>query len=108
MKHAFLTLTALSTLAPLNPFAAGDVTVALGSGNRLEVTGDAAAELRVPFLGDVPITIPIRENGDAGKTDSNFENPTAAPYLEKVCYNLVRGMGKLHTHEPPTLQLRAA
>jgi len=31
-----------------------------------------AAELDVPFLGEVPINIGIRERGDAGQTSGNY------------------------------------
>lgn len=51
-----------------------------------------AEELSVPFLGDVPITMAIRENGDSGHTLSNFDDPQAAPYLEKIVYKLVRNL----------------
>ena len=40
-----------------------------------------AAELDVPFLGEVPINIQIRVNGDEGRLAGNFADPQAAPYL---------------------------
>jgi ATP-binding protein involved in chromosome partitioning len=54
----------------------------------------AAEELDLPFLGDVPITISIREHGDAGTTNSNFDDPQVAPYLEKICTTLVRNLAQ--------------
>ena len=60
-----------------------------------------AADLNVPFLGDVPITIKIRENGDAGTTGENYDNPQAAPYLEKLCYQLVKNISDKNTAAPP-------
>jgi ATP-binding protein involved in chromosome partitioning len=60
-----------------------------------------AAELGIPFLGDVPITIAIRERGDAGQTAANFTDPQAAPYLEAIAKNLVRNLADKHRAAPP-------
>ena len=49
-----------------------------------------AAELDVPFLGDVPITISIREQGDAGQMSQVLENEATAPRFEQIAYNLVK------------------
>jgi ATP-binding protein involved in chromosome partitioning len=45
-----------------------------------------AAELGVPFLGEIPIDSRLRINGDEGKLAENFtaDNP-AKPYLEHIC-----------------------
>ncbi len=42
-----------------------------------------AEELNVPFLGEVPVVIDIRANGDAGRTMANFDNPQIAPLLRE-------------------------
>ncbi len=60
-----------------------------------------AEELKIPFLGDVPITMSIREHGDAGTTNQNFGDPQAAPYLEKICATLVRNMAQQVAVAPP-------
>jgi ATP-binding protein involved in chromosome partitioning len=60
-----------------------------------------AGELNVPFLGEVPITIKIRENGDAGTTGENFDNPQAKPYLETLCYQLAKNISNKNTAAPP-------
>lgn len=67
-----------------------------------------ADELRVAFLGDVPINIPVREHGDAGTTISNFDDPIAGPYLERVVTQLARNVAlltelKVGTPALPTL-----
>ena len=64
-----------------------------------------AREASVPFLGDVPIHIQIREHGDAGTTDANFSDPNCATYLKKICYRLVRGLADKAEQEPPRPQL---
>ena len=48
-----------------------------------------AQELEIPFLGEVPIQIPIREHGDAGRTAANFDDLASRPYFEAICERLV-------------------
>lgn len=60
-----------------------------------------AAELEVPFLGEVPIQIGIRERGDAGNTAGNFEDPAAARYYSDICYRLVHQISTSHKAAPP-------
>jgi ATP-binding protein involved in chromosome partitioning len=68
-----------------------------GCGQRYDIFGSGGArrraeELGVPFLGEVPITMSIRQHGDAGRTMQNFEDPAAKPYLEGICHRLVKGL----------------
>jgi len=72
-----------------------------GSGGARE----RAEELSVPFLGEVPINIQIREHGDAGSTALNFDDTSVAPYLEKITYQLVKHISDKATASPPTPQL---
>ena len=49
------------------------------TGKRYDIFGSGGArakaeELGVPFLGEVPIQIPIRERGDAGQTAGNLDD----------------------------------
>ena len=60
-----------------------------------------AKELDIPFLGEVPIQIPIREHGDAGKTAANYDDPAARPYLEAICERLVGGLAATNAARPP-------
>jgi ATP-binding protein involved in chromosome partitioning len=67
------------------------------TGKRYDIFGAGGAkakavELGIPFLGEVPIHIGIREAGDAGRTASNFDDPAAAVHLQNVCENLVRSL----------------
>jgi ATP-binding protein involved in chromosome partitioning len=60
-----------------------------------------ARELEIPFLGEVPIQIPIREHGDAGKTAANYDDPAARPYLEAICERLAGGLAAAAAARPP-------
>ncbi|MGB6045739.1 MAG: Mrp/NBP35 family ATP-binding protein [Pirellulales bacterium] len=60
-----------------------------------------AEEMDIPFLGDVPINIQIRINGDAGQTRANFQNDEISPPLKALCYRLVKNLATQHKEEPP-------
>ena len=60
-----------------------------------------AAELNVPFLGEIPINIAIREHGDEGRTSVNFDDPVCAPYLQDICHTLVKNLATSHRAAPP-------
>jgi ATP-binding protein involved in chromosome partitioning len=75
-------------------------------GKRYDIFGSGgakrrAAELDVPFLGEVPINIGIRQRGDAGDTAGNFDDQQAAPFFRDICYQLVRQISSAHKAEPP-------
>ena len=66
-------------------------------GKRYDIFGSGgakrrAAELDVPFLGEVPINIGIRERGDAGETGGNFSDAATADFFQQICLRLVRQM----------------
>lgn len=76
------------------------------NGKRYDIFGKGGArqkaeELKIPFLGDVPITMSIREHGDAGTTNSNLHDPQVAPYLDKICATLVRNLAQQVAIAPP-------
>jgi ATP-binding protein involved in chromosome partitioning len=60
-----------------------------------------AKELDIPFLGEVPIQIAIREHGDAGRTAANYDDPAARSYLEAICERLVGDLAASHAARPP-------
>ena len=60
-----------------------------------------AEELDVPFLGEVPIEIAIRERGDVGDTAGNFTDQSSAPYFQGICYRLVKNIAAGRAAEPP-------
>ncbi len=75
-------------------------------GKRYDIFGSGgaerrASELEIPFLGEVPINISIRENGDAGKTDHDFDNPATAKFFEAICHRLVKNLAEANRRKPP-------
>ncbi|MCC6493546.1 MAG: Mrp/NBP35 family ATP-binding protein [Pirellulales bacterium] len=76
------------------------------NGKRYDIFGSGGArakaeELQVPFLGEVPIQIPVRERGDAGQTAGNLADIDSAAYFERIAYNLVRNLAAQRAAEPP-------
>jgi len=59
-----------------------------------------AAELQVPFLGEVPILPALRAEADEGHVSLAFEDPTARPYLETICRNFVSHLAEQHRRHP--------
>jgi ATP-binding protein involved in chromosome partitioning len=75
-------------------------------GKRYDIFGSGgakrrAAELDVPFLGEVPINMQIRIRGDQGDTPGNFTDPSAAAYLETICHTLIKNLAKNRKAAPP-------
>jgi ATP-binding protein involved in chromosome partitioning len=75
-------------------------------GKRYDIFGSGgakrrAAELDVPFLGEVPINMGIRERGDAGQTAGNFEDAATASFFADICTRLVRQISTSHKEKPP-------
>jgi ATP-binding protein involved in chromosome partitioning len=71
-------------------------------------TRQKAAELGVPFLGEVPIEADIRIKGDAGKTSALFdEQSPSRPHLLHVCEQTAIQVAKqlLETPTMPTLEI---
>jgi ATP-binding protein involved in chromosome partitioning len=77
-----------------------------GCNQRYDIFGSGgaqrrAAELDVPFLGEVPIQMGIRERGDAGTTLGNFDDQATAPFFESICHRLVSNISAAHQEAPP-------
>ena len=75
------------------------------NGKRYDIFGHGgaqqrAAELEVPFLGEVPINIQIRINGDEGKVAASYDNVDAAPYFEAICHRLIKNLAQTHRAKP--------
>lgn len=75
-------------------------------GKRYDIFGSGGAkkraeELDVPFLGEVPIQIGIRERGDAGNTAGNFDDVATAPYFREICYRLALNISEARKQAPP-------
>jgi ATP-binding protein involved in chromosome partitioning len=80
--------------------------IAPDTGKRYDIFGSGgaqrrAAELEMPFLGEVPINMQIRLLGDTGQTAANFDDPTVAPYLQAIIQKLVRNLADANRQAPP-------
>lgn len=80
------------------------------TGKRYDIFGSggarrAAEELKVPFLGEVPLNMQIRLNGDEGGTLGNFDDPIVGPALEKIVATLVRNIADSTMSKPPSMAL---
>ena len=61
-----------------------------------------AKEWGVPLLGEVPINIQIRINGDEGNTAENLRDESTGPHFRTICKNLAKSVAK-NTGEQPAL-----
>ena len=71
-------------------------------------TGGAKREaerLEVPFLGEIPLHIPIREHGDAGQAGALSTDPQVAPFFERIAFQIVNGFAQRASAEPPSPEL---
>lgn len=80
------------------------------NGKRYDIFGSGGArrlaeEAEIPFLGEIPITIPVRERGDEGTTQANMDDPNVAPYIERIVYQLARRMADIARQDPAKPQL---
>lgn len=74
-----------------------------GSKHEIFGTGGAkkkAQELGVPFLGEIPLNVSLRIQGDIGRLAECFSDPVSAPAMEEVCRNLVRNLVAKRRSEP--------
>jgi ATP-binding protein involved in chromosome partitioning len=74
-------------------------------GSRHDIFGSGgarrkAAELGVPFLGEVPLETQLRILADAGRIGAAFDESAAKPYLEVICYGLVKNLSQQRRRQP--------
>jgi ATP-binding protein involved in chromosome partitioning len=64
-----------------------------------------AAELHVPFLGEVPLVTELRAQADAGRITAAFDEPGMGPCLDGICREFVGQLASRHRRHPalPTL-----
>lgn len=75
-------------------------------GKKYDIFGSGGARKHaedsdVPFLGEVPIQLAIREHGDAGTMEANFADANVAPSFEKIAYRLVKNLAAAAAAAPP-------
>ena len=61
-----------------------------------------AEDLKVPFLGDVPLVQSIREAGDVGRPAALQEDTPLAKAFESLTQNVVQELMNRNQHLPPT------
>jgi ATP-binding protein involved in chromosome partitioning len=64
-----------------------------------------AAELGVPFLGEIPLNTQMRLCGDEGKVGASFDDSISRPYLESFCEAFVKNVVARRASNPPTPSL---
>jgi ATP-binding protein involved in chromosome partitioning len=64
-----------------------------------------AAQLSVPWLGELPISTELRVQADEGRACSAFDLSDMRAYLEAICRNLVANLAARQREHPtlPTL-----
>jgi len=64
-----------------------------------------AAEMDVPYLGEVPLITELRVLGDKGQIGKSLEHEAARPYLQAICENLLHILVQRRGEQPqlPTL-----
>ena len=79
-------------------------------GSRHDIFGSGgakqkAAELQIPFLGEVPLNMQLRMLADAGKIQNGLDQAATKLYLEAICHNLVKTLAARRRQQPamPTL-----
>ena len=80
------------------------------NGKRYDIFGKGGAKQfaetdQIPFLGEIPIMLPVRELGDQGSLIECFDDEMVAPVFEKVVYNLARILADKAMKEMPMPQL---
>ena len=61
-----------------------------------------ASDLKIPFLGEVPLVQSIREAGDVGRPAALQEEGPLKEAFEEITRNVVRELVVIHTDLPPT------
>lgn len=67
-----------------------------------------ADELKIPFLGEIPLVQSIREGGDTGLPVVLDENTPASIAFQEVTDNLVRNIAIRNASKPPSTRVAAA
>ena len=64
-----------------------------------------AQQDNIPFLGEIPLNISLRQRGDSGTMGDNFDDETVGPYLEKIAKELVTTLAANAAENPTTPKL---
>lgn len=74
-------------------------------GSRHELFGSGGArrraeELGIPFLGELPLNIRLRLQGDAGEVPSSLDDADSKPYFDTICRGLVSSLAARRREKP--------
>jgi ATP-binding protein involved in chromosome partitioning len=80
------------------------------NGKRYDIFGKGGArefaeKESIPFLGEIPITMPLRELGDIGRLKDCYQDELTAELFDEVVVNLARNMAEKAAKEKPLPQL---
>ena len=84
--------------------------ICTGCGMRHEIFGSGGArrravELRVPFLGEIPLTVSLRRLCDEGRLAEVWQDPLLADSRQAICKQLVRQIVHLRRQKTHQVQL---
>lgn len=66
---------------------------------------EKAEELQVPFLGEVPLNVQLRQQSDTGNLGTALEDPICSAALDKIVRSMVRGIGQRAAQAPTAASL---
>lgn len=80
------------------------------NGKQYDIFGKGGArrfadQIQIPFLGEIPLNMQIRVNGDDGTMDGCFEDEIVGPRLQHVVSALARTLAEKVAKEPPKASL---
>jgi len=80
------------------------------TGKRYDIFGkggakEYASQDQIPFLGEIPININLRERGDAGEMRNNLQDPNVGPHLQQIAYQLSKKLAERAEANPVVPQL---
>ncbi len=73
--------------------------ICTGCGKRYDIFGhggarEKAEEMEVPFLGEVPLNIQLRQQSDTGNLSSALDDPICAAALDKIVRSMIHLIGQ--------------
>lgn len=80
------------------------------NGVRYDIFGKGGAErfaeeCQLPFLGEIPLNMQIRVNGDDGNMSNCFDDEFVGPALQKIVFELSKSLAERNAKAPPKASL---
>ncbi len=75
------------------------------NGRRYDIFGKGgvrqrAEQLQLPFLGELPITMTLREAGDAGELEAALDDPSVLEPMQAISRQMLRSLEDLASRQP--------